>query len=563
MSLHLGVLHYSPTLEPFPLLADPAGYEPNTLNITGDEEELRWWVGVLREQVPTVVEKAAASEGGGEAAQRRAQAFGRAFSAHLDRMTSEPGSYGALGLGELFGMREECLREFGFEDVYRLEKERENRAALAVLPDLLRELDSEPLPARLLSLVEGVLAANIFDWGSQACVALYRDGTILDIYRSARLKLAKRPWARDNFDAFAARILEAVGGAEAAGRAPTRPPFRRVMMFIDNSGADAVLGMLPFARELLRMGCEVVLVANSLPAINDITAPELRALLGQVAELCPIIRAAREAAVRVEHATGGHVPPYPGLTPARRTSSALPPSSGGAGTPTGRRSFAVEPPLSQQLQLQQPQPSAAAAAAAAAAAGAGEGAGAGPSSTAAWTASSSTSSMQRKPSTSPFAAAAASPVPSPDPTAPASSHPPAAALPIPAGRPSAHSYPHLPPTTSEGAGTPPPPPAWHAAASDPAVNAPGPKLYVVANGQGSPCLDLRRVPDRLAEACVGVDLLVIEGMGRAIHTNLHATFTCDVLKLAMIKTERLARKLFGGGLYDCICVYATAEEQQQ
>lgn len=34
------------------------------------------------------------------------------------------------------------------------------------------------------------------------------------------------------------------------------------MMFVDNSGADIVLGMLPFAREFLRLGCEVVLVAN-------------------------------------------------------------------------------------------------------------------------------------------------------------------------------------------------------------------------------------------------------------------------------------------------------------
>ena len=39
------------------------------------------------------------------------------------------------------------------------------------------------------------------------------------------------------------------------------------------------------------------------------------------------------------------------------------------------------------------------------------------------------------------------------------------------------------------------------------------------NGQGSPCLDLRRVPNTLADATVGTDLVVVEGMGRAIHTN--------------------------------------------
>ncbi len=42
---------------------------------------------------------------------------------------------------------------------------------------------------------------------------------------------------------------------------------------------------------------------------------------------------------------------------------------------------------------------------------------------------------------------------------------------------------------------------------------------------------------------------------RAIHTNLKAAFKCDALLLAMIKTERLAKHLFGesGALYDCVC----------
>jgi hypothetical protein len=63
---------------------------------------------------------------------------------------------------------------------------------------------------------------------------------------------------------------------QQAGVQPQQPPFRRVMVFVDNAGADIVLGMLPFVREMLRLGCEAVMVANSLPAINDITAAELR-----------------------------------------------------------------------------------------------------------------------------------------------------------------------------------------------------------------------------------------------------------------------------------------------
>ncbi len=57
---------------------------------------------------------------------------------------------------------------------------------------------------------------------------------------------------------------------------------------------------------------------------------------------------------------------------------------------------------------------------------------------------------------------------------------------------------------------------------------------------------------------MGVDLLVLEGMGRAVHTNFRTRFKCDTLKLAMIKTERIAKRLFGGQLYDCVCVYEPA-----
>lgn len=50
-----------------------------------------------------------------------------------------------------------------------------------------------------------------------------------------------------------------------------------------------VLGMIPLARELLRGGSEVVLVANSQPAINDITLPELREVLQTAGGSCPVL----------------------------------------------------------------------------------------------------------------------------------------------------------------------------------------------------------------------------------------------------------------------------------
>lgn len=137
-----------------------------------------------------------------------------------------------------------------------------------------------------------------------------------------------------------------------------------------------------------------------------------------------------------------------------------------------------------------------------------------------------------------------------------------------------------------------------------------PSLMVVENGCGSPCIDFRQVSSELAAIAKDADLvfrrntkitivfschfartpvthlsfqvlqIILEGMGRALHTNYNAQFKCDALKvnrctcltasrsleyqsspahqlvrvqLAMIKNQRLAEQLVGGNIYDCIC----------
>ncbi|KAF5182661.1 Pantothenate kinase [Thalictrum thalictroides] len=390
-ALNVGVLHLIPTLEVFPLLADPKTYEPNTIDLS-DHSELEYWFTVLSEHLPDLVDKAVASEGGTDDARRRGDAFARAFSAHLARLMEEPAAYGKLGLANLLELREECLREFQFLDAYRTIKQRENEASLAVLPDLLMELDSMSEESRLLTLIEGVLAANIFDWGSRACVELYHKGTIIEIYRMSRKKM-QRPWRVDYFDAFRERMLG------SGGNKPV--PHKRALLFVDNSGADVILGMLPLARELLRRGTEVVLVANSLPALNDVTAIELPEIVAEAAKHCDVLRKAAEA--------GGLL-------------------------------------MDAMINIQD------------------------------------------------------------------------------ASRDDSSSVP----------------------------------LMVVENGCGSPCIDLRQVSSELAAAAKDADLIILEGMGRALHTNYNARFRCDTLKLAMVKNQRLAEKLVKGNIYDCVCRYEPA-----
>lgn len=371
-------------------------YEPNTIDIA-DHSELEYWFTMQSKHLPDLVDKAVASEGGTEDAKRRGDAFAHAFSEHLARLMEEPAAYGKLGLANLLELREECLREFQFVDAYRSIKQRENEASLAVLPDLLMELDSMNEEARLLALIEGVLAANIFDWGSRACVDLYHKGTIIEIYRMSRNKM-QRPWRVDDFDVFKERIL---------GSGDKQPhPHKKALLFVDNSGADVVLGMLPLARELLRRGTEVVLVANSLPALNDVTAMELPDIVAEAAKHCDILRRAAEAG-------GLLVDAMINATDVNKENSSSVP------------------------------------------------------------------------------------------------------------------------------------------------------LMVVENGCGSPCIDLRQVSSELASAAKNADLVILEGMGRALHTNYDALFKCDALKLAMVKNQRLAEKLINGNIYDCVCRYEPSNSKLQ
>jgi bifunctional damage-control phosphatase, subfamily II, fusion protein len=401
----VGVLHYAPTLEIYPLLKNPESYVPDTFDLQASTaisaEDREYWLKVLKSLTAGVAEHARNSQQGDneedesedrrssarasldekntfvnydaydfesnnryyrkKTAAERAEQFRNAYDSLLDRLLKDPFGYGKISLSSLFEAREECLRDCGFADAYEDVKQHENDAAIVVLPELLDELEQmTDERRRLIQIVEGVLAGNVFDWGSQACVDLYNNGTILDIYKSARKNATRLSWKIDGFEEFSKRLNE--------------DGYKKAHFFVDNSGADIVLGVLPFVVELLRRKCKVVLVANDLPALNDVTAYELRVLLNRAAETCQSIKSAL-----LENA-----------------------------------------------------------------------------------------------------------------------------------------------------------------------------LSVVSSGNGGPCIDLRRSSQELIDASQGVDLVILEGMGRAVHTNYNASFTCDSLKLAMIKNARLADRLCSGEMFDCV-----------
>uniref|UniRef100_A0A8C7RXN1 4'-phosphopantetheine phosphatase n=1 Tax=Oncorhynchus mykiss TaxID=8022 RepID=A0A8C7RXN1_ONCMY len=82
------------------------------------------------------------------------------------------------------------------------------------------------------------------------------------------------------------------------------------------------------------------------------------------------------------------------------------------------------------------------------------------------------------------------------------------------------------------------------------------RLTLVQSGSSSPCLDLSRLDKVLAGVVRErhVDLVIIEGMGRAIHTNYYAILSCESLKMAVIKNSWLADRL-GGKLFSVVFKY--------
>jgi len=56
-----------------------------------------------------------------------------------------------------------------------------------------------------------------------------------------------------------------------------------------------------------------------------------------------------------------------------------------------------------------------------------------------------------------------------------------------------------------------------------------------------------------------VDLIILEGMGRAVHTNIDAKLMCDCFKLAIIKNRWLAKRL-GGDMFSVVCKYEQVDK---
>ncbi|XP_053403677.1 4'-phosphopantetheine phosphatase-like [Mercenaria mercenaria] len=350
-------------LLPCPLLLDQDSYLPDTVDLTQDPQAREYWLQCFVDSIEKQEEQAIKSQASInlEDARSRAAQFKQKYLQRLENLKRNPCAYGSLNVRGLLDMRSHCLKEFDFTDPYSQQKQFENEQALKYLPQRLLKLDAiKDRRELVLELAKGLLAGNVFDWGAKEVAEIMEKGEFK--FEDAQDKLQVRPWLMDNFDAWMDRGI----GTKS---------YKCAVIFCDNSGADIILGMFPFARDLLKSGTKVIICANSKPTLNDVTYQELVILVKRVAQICPLIG---QAALKGQ-------------------------------------------------------------------------------------------------------------------------------------------------------------------------------LVVMASGQGSPCLDLRLIDNDLVKKmrAEGADLIVIEGMGRAIHTNFEAQFQCDSLKVAVLKNRWLAKRL-GGDMFSVV-----------
>jgi len=262
----------------FPLLAEPGGYVACAWDLAKDDDRRAYGLKLFRDHYEGLLDLAMADALDRGVAQERAQeqiANARAgFGAFLKQVQAEPDVFGRLTILLMCEARERTLRKAGIPDPYRLAKQKENESAFALLPAVLTEIDALAGADRLERIMRGIFAGNIFDLGAVKTIEMFKDGKV-DFHHTLG-KLKARPWFVDHLDNWLDRWMN-------------RPPHRCAVLFVDNAGPDVLLGMLPFARELLRRGTGVILTANESPSLNDITHSELTPLVNRVAELDPVI----------------------------------------------------------------------------------------------------------------------------------------------------------------------------------------------------------------------------------------------------------------------------------
>lgn len=258
---------------PFPLLIE-SNYRACTIPYRFPSDNPRKatpteiaWIELFANSIPSFKKRAEDDETVPDA-KVRAEKFAQRYGEILEDMKKDPESHGGPpDCILLCRLREQVLRELGFRDIFKKVKDEENAKAISLFGSVVSLNDAIEDPVkRVENLVRGILAGNIFDLGSAQLAEVFsKDGMS---FLASCQNLVPRPWVIDDLETFKLKW--------------SKKSWKKAIIFVDNSGADIILGILPLARELLRRGTQVVLAANELPSINDVTYTELFEIISKL-----------------------------------------------------------------------------------------------------------------------------------------------------------------------------------------------------------------------------------------------------------------------------------------
>ncbi|XP_016484912.1 damage-control phosphatase At2g17340 [Nicotiana tabacum] len=263
-------------LVPFPLLMTPieSNYRACTIPYRFPSDNPKKptpteisWIDLFFNSIPSF-RKRAESDDTVPDAPLRAEKFAQRYAEILEDLKKDPESHGGPpDCILLCRLREQVLREVGFRDIFKKVKDEENAKAISLFEEVVCLNDAiEDEAKRVENLIRGIFAGNIFDLGSAKLAELFSEDGMS--FLASCQNLVPRPWVIDDVDTFITKW--------------SRKTWKKAVIFVDNCGADIILGILPFARELLRHGAQVVLAANDLPSINDVTYTELVEIISKL-----------------------------------------------------------------------------------------------------------------------------------------------------------------------------------------------------------------------------------------------------------------------------------------
>lgn len=274
-------------------------YRPDTLDLNTDEEAAKYWFPCFQEMIEKFARQAAKSQKDTDpTAEERAEQFRQTYLDKLEeyrsRTKENAKDHKILGIRELLELNDKHLRLYGFQDPWLDQKKSENEAALDLFHKRIQEIDDiQETQEKWIELVRGVLAGNMFDWGAQAVTNIIQNDKTFGL-PAALERIQKRPWLMDDLDAWLQRLES--------------EPHKCAAIFADNCGVDVVLGILPFARELLKRGTKVILCANTEPSLNDVTSSELTKILDNCECHCEVMKQARLDKTLVVYGNGQRGP---------------------------------------------------------------------------------------------------------------------------------------------------------------------------------------------------------------------------------------------------------------